>query len=60
MIVPAVTFVAMNVLGFVALRNMSAAAFAVLQQLKILTTAVLSVRAWRGRRGRRGGAAWRE
>mmetsp|Transcript_19110 Transcript_19110/g.48675 ORF Transcript_19110/g.48675 Transcript_19110/m.48675 type:complete len:370 (+) Transcript_19110:41-1150(+) len=42
MLVPASLFLAMNILGFLALRNMPAGMFAVLQQCKIVTTAVLS------------------
>lgn len=42
MVVPAVIFLAMNLLSFVALRRISASAFTLIQQSKIIFTAVLS------------------
>merc|ERR1719446_724907 len=42
MAVPALIFLAMNLLSFVALRRISASAFTLIQQSKIIATAVLS------------------
>ncbi|KAJ1623652.1 nucleotide-sugar transporter-domain-containing protein [Pavlovales sp. CCMP2436] len=42
MIVPATMYLIMNILGFIALRHISAGMFAVIQQCKLVFTAVLS------------------
>ena len=42
MLVPALIFLAMNLLSFVALRRISASAFTLIQQTKIIATAVLA------------------
>ncbi|EOD28205.1 hypothetical protein EMIHUDRAFT_456989 [Emiliania huxleyi CCMP1516] len=43
MLVPAVVYLAMNILGFVSLKYIDAATFAILAQMKVFTTAIFSV-----------------
>ena len=43
MLVPAAIYLAMNILGFMALQYIDAATFAVLAQMKVFTTAIFSV-----------------
>jgi UDP-sugar transporter A1/2/3 len=43
MMVPAVIYLVMNILGFVALGHLDAATFSIVAQMKVLTTALFSV-----------------
>jgi|EP00900_Chrysochromulina_parva_P028145 solute carrier family 35 (UDP-sugar transporter), member A1/2/3 len=43
MIVPAVTYLVMNILGFMALQHLDASTFSIIAQMKVFTTAVFSV-----------------
>ena len=43
MLVPAVTYLVMNILGFLALQNLDASTFSIVAQMKVFTTAIFSV-----------------
>jgi len=43
MVVPAVTYLVMNIMGFVALQHLDASTFSIIAQMKVFTTAVFSV-----------------
>lgn len=43
MLVPAVTYLVMNILGFLALQHLDASTFSIIAQMKVFTTAVFSV-----------------